>query len=454
VNRHSRKAVTVVAITLALAAAVVTVPSQATAAHRPAHLAALRSQVQRGVLLHTHGVRAVCPQCSALAVTRSRTDTTLLTTTAPVGYGPLALKRAYDLPRGDAGAATTIAVIDAGVDPRLGPDLAAYRKQYGLPRCNVRNHCLRLLNYLGGQQPVPPTGPAGRYVSEEVAVETSLDMEAASAGCPSCHFVEVSVPWQDAIDNNDVSTGDFVRAVRTAVRAGAKVISISYGYSADVRNTAGAELAAFSRKGIAIVASTGDDGFNGGAHQNWPSDLPAVIAVGGTTLPRQGPETAWYASGSGCETRFPAAVGQPQRITALCDGHRAASDVASDADPATGLAVYDTYAPYSHHPYDWLVVGGTSASAPFIGGLFGRAGKLAGVDGPSTLYAAPRSDFTDIRRGQTFGLYQCSQFHGVSPRLCRASRYWDGPTGLGSPRGLAAFRAPTPTTVATRQEKR
>lgn len=396
--------------------------------------------MQRGELLHNHGVRSVCPQCDSLVVTRSKTGTRPLSTNAPAGYGPRSLARAYHLPRTNTGAHTTIAIIDAGVDPKLAPNLAVYRKQFGLPPCTVRNHCLRLIDYLGGQQPVPPTDITGRYWNELVGVETSLDMQAASAGCPSCKLIEVSVPWQDGIDDNDVSTGDFVRAVRTAVEAGAKVISISYGFSADVRNTAGNYLKQFSRKGVAIVVSTGDNGFNGGAHQNWPSDLPGVVAVGGTTLPKRGPEIAWYGSGSGCETRFRAAAGQPARIAALCDGHRAAADISADADPATGLAVYDTYAPYSHQPGKWLVVGGTSASAPFIGGLFGRAGDLAGVSGPSTLYAAPRTDFTDITSGQTFGFYQCNQFRGVSPRLCKATKFWDGPTGLGSPIGLAAFR--------------
>jgi hypothetical protein len=447
VNRRSVLALTAVALAVATS---LLAASPANAARPRSHIAMLRKQVQRATLLRTHGVRLVCPQCTALAVTQSKSATKLLTTNAPVGYGPRGLARAYHLPRTNTGAQTTIAIIDAGVDPTLASDLASYRKQYGLPRCTVFNHCLRLLDYLGGQQPVPPTGPAGRYVSELVGVETSLDMQAASAGCPSCKLIEISVPWRDAIDNNDVSTGDFARAVRTAVDAGAQVISISYGYTPDVRSTSGNYFKQFNRKGIAIVASTGDSGFNGGAHQNWPSDLPTVVAVGGTTLPRQGPETAWDLAGSGCETLFPAAAEQPARITALCARHRAAADIASDADPNTGLAVYDTYAPYSHQPLKWLVVGGTSASAPFIGGLFGRTGDLADVDGPRTLYAAPRSDFTDITSGRTFSLYQCSQFHDVSPRLCKATKFWDGPTGLGSPNGLAAFRPSAHTTREAR----
>jgi subtilase family serine protease len=432
-----------------LAAAALLLPA-APAAARPAtaHVTALRAQVARGELLRMHGVRPVCPQCDALVVTRGKDTPALLSTKAPAGYGPGALARAYHLPRTDAGARTTIAIIDAGVDPKLAKNLYVYRKQYGLPACTLVHHCLRLLNYRGGKQPAPPTSPTGRYWNEQIAVETSLDVDAASAGCPSCKLIEISIPWQDGIENNDVSTGDFARAVRTAIRAGAKVISISYGYTPDVRNTAGDYLKAFSHKGIAIVASSGDRGFNGGAHQNWPSDLPSVVAVGGTTLPRHGSETAWYGAGSGCETRFRAAAGQPARITKLCNGHRAAADISADADPATGLAVYDTYAPYSHRPGNWLVIGGTSASAPFIGGLFGRTGELTGVYGPRTLYAAPGTDFTDVTSGQTFGL-PCNQYHGVSPRLCKATKFWDGPTGLGSPIGLAAFRSST--TMHTRQ---
>ena len=241
------------------------------------------------------------------------------------------------------------------------------------------NGCLHLENYTGGAQPAPQKNGQGAALEEEVAVETSLDLDMASAACSTCHLLEISVPWQDGEDDNDVSTGDFAKAVNTAVAAHASVVSISYGYTTDVTNTGGSDLADFRHKGVPIAVSTGDSGFNGGIHQSWPSDLPTAIAVGGITMPTKtgAKATAWFDGGSGCETDFRAATGQPAAVTAACGGHRAAADVSADADPNTGVAVYDTYAPSTGQPVDWTIVGGTSASAPYIGGLFARAGHLS-----------------------------------------------------------------------------
>jgi hypothetical protein len=264
-------------------------------------------------------------------------------------------------------------------------------------------------------------------------------MDMVSAACGSCHLVEISVPWQDSTDNNDVSTGDFATAVNAAVAAHASAVSISYGYTADVTNTSGFDLSALNHKGVAITVSTGDSGFNGGIHQTWPANLPSVIAVGGVTMPTSGKATAWWSGGSGCETDFASANGQPASVTALCGGHRAASDVSADADPSTGVAVYDSYAPSSKQPADWTIVGGTSASAPYIGGLFAGTGHLSAVDGPNTLYSAPAKDFTDITSGNNEAILDCSAYPGVSKKLCNAGAGWDGPTGLGIPHGIGAF---------------
>lgn len=401
-------------------------------------VASLHAEVTAGTLLQGHGTLKVCPLCDAVVVTTKRTGSTPLTSAAPAGYGPTDLDAFYHLPATSSSTAT-IAIIDAGVDGTLAKDLAVYRKAYGLPACTVANGCLQLENYTGGKQPAPQHSALGAGLEEQLAVETSLDMDMASAACGSCHLLEISVPWQDGEDDNDVSTGDFATAVTTAVAADATTVSISYGYTTDVTNTHGADLSALDRKGVPIVASTGDNGFNGGIHQSWPSDLPSVIAAGGVTLPTTGAPTAWYGAGSGCETAFAAADGQPAAVTAACGHHRAAADVSADADPATGVAVYDTYAPSSGEPFDWTIVGGTSASAPYLAGLYARAGHLSAVDGPNTLYGAPAADFTDITSGSNEDLYECASYPGVSAKLCNAGKGWDGPTGIGIPHGLGAF---------------
>ena len=404
----------------------------------------LRQEVAAGTLLKTHGLRAVCGHCDAEVVTTGPSSQTPLSAALPSGYGPASLAAVYDLPSTSTSTAT-IAIIDAGVDAHLASDLATYRKTYGLPACTVAAGCLKLENYTGGAQPAPQRSGFGADTEEQVAVETSLDLDMASAACASCRLLEISVPWQDANDDNDVTTNDFAIAVNRAVAAHATAVSISYGYTTDVTNTTGFDLAAFNHKGVPITVSTGDNGFNGGIHQPWPSDLPTVVAVGGVTLPTtaKGKSIAWYDAGSGCETDFAAAKGQPAAVTADCGGHRAAADVSADADPATGVAVYDTYAPYSGQPNDWMIVGGTSASAPYIGALFARVGHLSAVNGPNTLYAAPASDFTNITSGNNDfsgqGALTCPQFPGISEKLCDAGKGWNGPTGIGIPHGLGAF---------------
>ncbi|MER7680187.1 S8 family serine peptidase [Streptomyces sp. NPDC096934] len=402
-------------------------------------VARLHQEVRDGTLLDHHAQRDVCPRCHAKVVTEDSAGKTPLRSAAPVGYSPAELEAAYGLTTVSR-STRTIAIIDAGVYPTLEKDLAVYRKEFGLPACTTASGCLTLTNYDGRRQPAAQTGAQGSYLEEQVAVETALDLDMASAACPTCRLLEISVPWQDAQDDNDVSTADFARAVNTAVDAGASAVSISYGYRTDVQNTRGPRATALDHKGVAITASTGDTGFNGGVHQSWPSALPSVIGVGGISLPADGEKpTAWWAAGSGCETAFPAATGQPRSVTAACGGHRAASDISADADPATGVAVYDTYAPSSDDPYEWAVAGGTSASAPYVAGLFARAGHLAAVDGPRSLYRAPKADFTDITSGNNEDYHQCASYPGVTTAVCTAGPGWDGPTGLGVPHGLGAF---------------
>lgn len=426
------------AVLTALAAVLVAVPAAA-ATPPVSNVASLHQEVRAGTLLATHGTKRVCPQCDAEIVTTAPGSTAVLSTSAPAGYSPAELASAYALPAGST-STRTIAIIDAGVDATLAADLATYRAQFGLAPCTVADKCLTLQNYTGGAQPKPQTGADGEYVEEEVAGETSLDVDMASAACPSCHILEISIPWQDAIDDNDVTTGDFATAVDRAAKDGASAVSISYGYTPDVTNTRGAIRNSLTKPGVAIVASTGDNGFNGGIHQSWPADLPSVVAAGGISLTGPNTLSAWELGGSGCETDFPAANGQPAAVTKDCAHHRAASDVSADADPNTGVAVYDSDAPSSGQPADWAVLGGTSASAPYLAGLYARAGNLASVNGPNTLYAAPAKDFTDVTTGNNeIGGPACADYAGVSQSVCTAGPGWDGPTGLGVPHTLAAF---------------
>ncbi len=403
-----------------------------------AQTAQVQQEVRSGTLLQNHGLRRVGGLSDAQIVTTAKGSSTPLVTAAPAGNGPAQLAAAYSLPATST-STNTIAIIDAGVDATLASDLATYRSTFGLPACTTASGCLKLENFNGAAQPAPQRTANGE---NERRADRGRDL--AGHG----HGVRGLLELPPAGDLRAVAAGfsdrrrpppDFSQAVATAAAAGAKAVSISYGYSESTANTSGTDLADFNKPGVAITVSTGDAGFNGGTHQDWPSDLPSVIAVGGTTLTAPGAETAWADGGSGCETRFTGANGQPAAVTALCGSHRAAADVSADADPNTGLAVFDTDAPFSHEPLGFVVVGGTSASAPFIGGLFARGGVAATLNGPNTLYTSAATNFNDVRSGSNQASLRCSSFPALSPKICTAGVGYDGPTGLGTPHGLGAF---------------
>ena len=414
-------------------------------------LTSLRGAVHNGTLSQTHGVHSVCAGadggCQAQFVTIAKTSDSPLVTGAPVGYGPTDLADAYGLPAQTVGTAGTIAVIDAGAYPNLEQDLATYRTQFGLPACTIASGCLKMANYLGGPPLAPASTVPDKQMEEQLGLETTLDIDMATAACPACHLIEIQVPLADGSTptqtDADTAAKDFASAVTTAIGMGANAVSISYQFDSDDSMTTGAPANALNHKGVAIVASSGDNAAEG-QYGGWPQNLDTVTSVGGTSLyttnaaGTQFTQTAWSNTGSSCTTNLPAANGQPTTIASYCQGHRASTDVSTVADPSTGVAIYDTYSPSSGVPTDWTIAGGTSAGAPFIAGLYARGANLANVLGPNTLYSAPSSDFTDVTLGQNSPPAFC-QNEQEAPALCKAGIGWDGPTGLGTPAGLGAF---------------
>jgi subtilase family serine protease len=326
--------------------------------------------------------------------------------TNPVGLAPDDLRAAYRLPS-DGG--DTVAVVDAYDDPRAEADLAVYRARFGLPACTSANGCFRKVGQDG--RTAPPIADPGW------AQEISLDLDMVSAVCPGCRLLLV-----EAASSAQANLG---AAVGTAVRLGAHVVSNSYG-GPDASDRSYGRY--YHHPGIAITASSGDAGYG----VSYPAASKWVTAVGGTTLSRSTrtrrgwAETAWSGSGSGCSA-YTNAPWQGSRTTA-CD-HRAVSDVAAVADPATGVAVYDSFS--FEGTSGWLTFGGTSAAAPIVAGVFALAGNAAAVADGSYVWTHHRGGLNDIRSGST----------GLCPtaRWCSARRGWDGPTGWGTPDGVTAF---------------
>lgn len=331
----------------------------------------------------------------------------------PSGFGPADLQDAYKLDV-TKGAGNTIAIVDAQDDPNAESDMATYRAQFGLPPCTTANGCFRKINQDGAASPLP--APDRGWASE-----IALDLEMVSAVCPDCSIVLV-----EANSANDIDLG---RAVNTAAaQAGVVAISNSYGSSEDSTNTSWCS-SYFMHPGIAVTASNGDSGYGAEA----PASCQYVTAVGGTSLvkadsDRGWTETVWNsgggeATGSGCS----AFELKPAWQTDPGCSRRTVGDVAAVADPRTGVAVYDTYGGTG-----WEVFGGTSVGAPLIAGVYGLATPAGASDFPSSyLYANPSALF-DVTEGNNG---TC----GSNPYLCTAEVGYDGPTGLGTPNGSAAF---------------
>jgi subtilase family serine protease len=326
--------------------------------------------------------------------------------TAPAGYGPADLKSAYHLP--DTGGTATIGIVDAYGYPSAEADLAAYRSQYGLPACTVASGCLTILNQRGDTSPLPT--PQRGW-----AVETALDLDMASAACPTCKLLLVQADQQ--------SFDDLGTAVDTAVARGAVVVSNSYG----TWEFTGMDAYAghYSHPGVPILVASGDHGFR---RASFPAVLDSVIAVGGTSLTRAGnargwTESAWSGAGSGCSAWIDKPAWQTDPNCAM----RTVADISAVADPNTGVAVYDTYG--LGDQAGWLVVGGTSASSPFVAGVIALSGH-AGTVTPQKLYAEPSAFFDVVggSNGYCGGDYLCTGLPG-----------YDAPTGLGSPNGTTPF---------------
>jgi hypothetical protein len=337
--------------------------------------------------------------------------------TTPAGYGPGDLASAYALPA-NGGAGQTVAIVDAFDDPNAEADLAVYRSQFGLPACTTANGCFQKVDQRGGTSyPPTDTGWAG---------EISLDIDMVSAVAPHAHILLV-----EADDNSFNNLG---AAVDEAVALGAKYVSNSYGsgYSSTPGSGEDPSEAAtldpfYNHPGVAMVASSGDSAFG----VSYPAASQYVASVGGTSLIRDGSARGWSESvwnnsfggpGSGCSLYE---AKPPWQADSGCS-NRTVADVSAVADPATGVAVYDTFGSSG-----WAVFGGTSASSPIIASVFADASTPVAGTYPSSYPYADPGGLNDVTTGNNGS---CSPAY-----LCTAKTGYDGPTGLGTPNGVSAF---------------
>lgn len=295
--------------------------------------------------------RAVCPaavdgaHCHALVVTDARGNPDA--SSSPTGLSPATIKSAYSFSTSTtAGAGKTVAIVDAYNDPNAESDLAVFASQYRLPACTTANGCFQKVNQTGGTS-YPHTDSGW-------ALEISLDVQWAHAIAPGAKILLV-----------EASSNSFANllAAEDYAKAHAQYVSNSWGGS---ESSGEAQYDShFVRTGVSFFVSAGDAGLPA----EYPSASPNVISVGGTTLHFSGgtfsSETGWSGGGGGCsayETATAAQAAFSGYSQVRCGGKRATPDVSLDADPASGVSVYDTVRYQGQS--GWFTIGGTSASSP------------------------------------------------------------------------------------------
>ena len=97
---------------------------------------------------------------------------------------------------------------------------------------------------------------------------------------------------------------------------------------------------------------------------------------------------------------------------------------------AANVLGYDTYEPGGG---GWYYFFGTSVSSPITAGMYGLAGNAAAQTvAPASLAYANTAHLHDITSGLATGI--CTPSY-----LCKAAKGYDGPTGLGTPKGTGAY---------------
>jgi Subtilase family len=416
------------------------------------------------------------------------------------GLGPRQLGNAYfpgEEPRAPASQPQTIALVDPYNDLGAEADLKVYDEEFGLPACSAANGCFEQVNQNGEKAKLPFPNSVGERREAELlcesatareseseaacesveladgwSLEMSLDIEMARAICQNCHIV--------LVEAKESTRASLEAAEETAARprgeggVGAGEISNSWGESEPASDSE-----AFNHPGTVIVAASGDDGYllreGFGSGAEYPASSPHVVSVGGTSLTMTGAggqawesESVWSDSGGGCSVNFSAPAWQREAADWSSVGcgtgsqsRRASNDVAADADPYTGVAVYDSVPyltpgepPRAGGPPGWAAIGGTSAAAPIVASMFALVGGAHGVAYPAlTLYSHLGSgllhDIAEGGNGECEGFYGdgCSgsmaplslEDCGTGALICNASAGYDGPSGVGTPDGIEGF---------------
>jgi len=303
----------------------------------------------------------------------------------PSGETPASIRAVYNLP--STGGSGTVAIVDAFDYATAENDLNVFSQQFGLPACTTANGCFKKV-FATGSKPQANCG---------WGQEAALDIEWAHAMAPNAKIVLV-----EAASNSFVDLFNAVDVATAQVTTGG-VGEVSMSWSGGEFSTEASNDGHFQNNGVVYFAASGDTGGVNG----YPSVSPYVVSAGGTTINRNGSgqftsETAWSGSGGG-PSRYENKLSYQNNVPNTDPTKRSAPDFSFDANPNSGVSVYDSTR--CQGASGWLVFGGTSVSSPSLAGIVNLAGHVTTstntVSELGTIYSnrTNTADFRDITSG-------------------------------------------------------
>jgi subtilase family serine protease len=334
---------------------------------------------------------------------------------------PSWLRTAYDFnglySNGVNGSGQTIVIDEACGNPQIKFDLSMFDKAYSLPPA--------VLNV------IYPQGTAVCF-NTGWSLETSLDVEWAHVVAPNATI--------DVLFSAQPSSKDLYGSWSYALSNNlGNQISNSWGGGGNCGANSILKTATTDR--VTILASAGDSGAWG---QNFggnvaPADCKEVLTVGGTTLNvgsggSYSSESAWGGSGGGyvigvAEPKYQASVKITDTFKLL-----AKSDVSADADPNTGVWVFNIL-----YCNGWCVVGGTSVACPLWAAFMADVNQIRAANGFQAAGFVDQFLYQTVYGVSGSSKLYSSDFHDVTTGNdgWPAGPGWDVPTGLGSFIGAA-----------------
>jgi kumamolisin len=315
------------------------------------------------------------------------------------------------------GGTKAVAIVDAFDDPWAGPDLAYFSAQMGLPFTPEQ---LQVVYQTGIEPPIDTTGGW--------ELEESLDIEYAHAMAPDAviYLVEANSNYYSDLLPSVQIASNLIHCGRTttcpASSTGAGEVSMSWGSGEFASETTFDFY--FTTPGVVYFAASGD-----GPGTLWPCVSPNVECAGGTTL-RRNPSTgnfieerSWESAGGG-PSLYEKIPSYQSVIKGIVGTARGAPDVSLDANPITGVWVWDSNF-FEELGGGWFIVGGTSASTPNWAGIVNRSGGFA-----ASTNAELTKTYKNLGVAKSFNditLGDCGPYAGYL-----AIPGWDPCTGVGS----------------------